>query len=76
MIRAVRGLVHARRAVYVYDYGMVGTARRRVRTIRWDQVSQVVVFAKEGGLHIAADGRPMIVRPRWSAEERRTGRSS
>ncbi|MEW2289471.1 hypothetical protein [Streptomyces sp. NPDC047841] len=40
---------------------MVGTAMRRVRTIRWDQVSQVVVFAEEGGLNIAADGRPMIV---------------
>ncbi|MFD9460285.1 hypothetical protein [Streptomyces sp. NPDC060027] len=60
LIRAVRGLVRARMAVYVYDHGVVGTARRSIRTIRWDQVTQIVVFSTEG-VHIAAEERPMII---------------
>ncbi|MGX4691526.1 hypothetical protein [Streptomyces sp. JNUCC 63] len=60
LIRAVRGLARARMAVYVYDYGVVGTARRGIRTIRWDQVTQIVLFSNEG-MHIVAEERPMII---------------
>ncbi|MFE1246365.1 hypothetical protein [Streptomyces sp. NPDC058735] len=60
LIRAVRGLVRARMAVYVYEYGLVGTARRGIRAIRWDQVVQIIVFSTEG-VHIAPEGHPMII---------------
>lgn len=60
LIRAVRGLVRARMAVYVYDFGVVGAARGRTRTIRWEQVTQLVVLSTEG-VHIVAEQRPMIV---------------
>ncbi len=60
MIRAVRGLVRARMAVYVYDHGRVGANRGAVRTIRWGQVTQLVVFSTEG-VHVVADGLPMII---------------
>ncbi|MFE2581610.1 hypothetical protein [Streptomyces sp. NPDC059378] len=60
LIRAVRGLVRARMAVYVYDHGLVGAARGRARAIRWEQATQIVVFSSEG-VHISAGDRPMII---------------
>ncbi len=60
LIRAVRALVRARMAVYVYDYGVVGTARSGIRTIHWDQVTQIVVFST-ASVHVVAEGRPMII---------------
>ncbi|MGW2824797.1 hypothetical protein ACWC24_27915 [Streptomyces sp. NPDC001443] len=60
LIRGVRGLLRARMAIYVYDHGLVGTARSRTRAIRWEQVTQVVVFSSEG-VHIAAGDWPMII---------------
>lgn len=60
LIRAVRGLVRARMAVYIYEYGLVGTARRGIRTIRWEQIAQIIVFSTEG-VHIAAEERPLII---------------
>jgi hypothetical protein len=47
-------------AVDVYDHGRVGANRGAVRTIRWGQVTQLVVFSTEG-VHVVADGLPMII---------------
>ncbi|GGQ76903.1 hypothetical protein [Couchioplanes azureus] len=60
LIRAVRGLLRARMAVYIYDHGLVGTARGAIRTIRWDQVTQIAIFATEG-VHVGAENQPMII---------------
>ncbi|MFB7334391.1 hypothetical protein ACFC00_22495 [Streptomyces adustus] len=60
LIRAVRGLVRARMSIYVYEHGLVGTARSRARAVRWEQVTQIVVFSTEG-VHITAGEWPMII---------------